>query len=70
MNLEDVPVEEFLPTCSQCGEKIECDGYKDKDGNYYCEDCFDDMFKQIDGYEEAEERRYSAFENAQDHLYA
>ena len=66
MKLEDVPVEEFLPTCSECGAEIDGDGYKDNDGNYLCEDCMHDKYKEINGYEEAEERRYSAYEEAEE----
>lgn len=66
MRVEDEPSERFYPVCCDCGCAISGEGFLFH-GDYYCADCFD--YREIDGQEEAEERRYSAFEDAQEHLY-
>lgn len=62
MSIDDEPLEDFYPTCSICGDTITGDGYRADDGSYFCEDCI----KPIDGREEAEERRESAYANAKE----
>lgn len=66
MNLEDEPLDNFYPVCCCCGETITDKGYK-FNGDYYCEDCFD--YEEIDGAEEAEDKRYAAYENAEETFY-
>lgn len=57
MSIEDEPLDSFYPTCFVCGDIITGDGYRTSDGDYICEDCI----KHINGVEEAEERRESAY---------
>lgn len=35
-----------LPTCDCCGEKIEDEYLFDIDGNLYCPDCADNLFRK------------------------
>lgn len=30
--------------CANCGELLEIESMKEVDGNYYCEDCFNELF--------------------------
>ena len=33
-----------LMKCETCGELLEIESMREVDGNYYCEDCFEDLF--------------------------
>lgn len=70
MRMSDESIDSFYPTCCMCGEAITGKGYLYDGYDFYCEDCIGDDIKVgaelIDGQEEAEERRYSAYEDAQE----
>lgn len=37
---------EKLPVCSHCGDPIQEEYYFEIDGEMYCEDCMNDLFKR------------------------
>lgn len=61
MRKESLSIEEFLPVCSGCGEKISGIGYE-IDGEFYCEDCMNEY--RIDGFKVGDENRDTAWEEA------
>lgn len=65
MKIEDEPLDGFYPKCCFCGATLTGKCYRIEE-MYYCTDCM----AEVDGTEIAEEKRYAAFEDAQEHLYA
>lgn len=59
MKVEDEPLDDFYPTCGECGDIITGDGYKIGEC-YYCERCV----QSINGADEAVVRRDASFEDA------
>lgn len=43
MNLEQERIKNVVE-CSNCGELIDADNVEEYEGNYYCNECFDDLF--------------------------